>query len=344
MQELIDLVPQLRVVLTTVCGKRCKYCRPSGEAALRVAAEETLPVDRLIECIRCLAVGGIREVRLTGGDPAFYPHKKLSYLVGALSKMRLDRVSLVTRSHLIREVLPDLKNAGLQHITFSLDSLSADRWVDICGIGADRKIEHMRLLETIQEAKSLGFNVNINSVLLRETCRQDLEAIVSFAMVIGIGVKIEEIIRDIGENGGGNESLYVDLRPLKEELRKRANYAETVFVQGGLGHPMEVLHFEGGSYVAWKMLSSGACYGPSCKNCKHYPCDDALMALRLLPNGRLQSCLKRGDNLVDFAKDIKAGPPMSVVDRVLSEYRNAKRMSYEEILSLRNNVGSKGGE
>lgn len=335
MKEMPDYIPQLRVVMTTSCGKHCVYCRPSGEAACPVAKEQMLSTVDLLSCIRQLVQCGIREVRLTGGDPAFYPLDKLVWLVGELAKLGLYRLSLVTRSHLIRPVFSELKAAGLTHMTFSLDSMNADRWTKACGIDAKRRGEHQLLMDTIRAAKDVGLVVNLNSVLLNETCYLELPELVAFAKSLGIGLKIEEVIRDIGRNGADGESLHANLEPLKASLRKEAESVETVYVMGGLGHPMEVLHLQGGASVTWKMFRGGACYGPSCRSCDHFPCDDALMALRLLPNGCLQTCLKREDNLVDLWAAIGSGEGLPTVERALLEYRKAERLSYGEIVNAR---------
>lgn len=329
-------IPQLRVVLNTTCGKHCCYCRPSGEAACSVCPADTMSTDELVDCIKLLVAGGIREVRLTGGDPAFYPQAELIRLVGALSKLNLNRLSLVTRSDRIQCILPQLKNAGLRYITFSLDSVDAERWVKVCGIGMSRKDEHHLLLETIRTAKNLGFAVNLNSVLLDETCEQDLNGLVAFAKKHSIGLKIEEVIRDIGRNGGNGMALHADLAPLKKALRRMATESEIVSVYGGLGHLMEVLYLAGGASVTWKMFEGGACYGPSCRDCRYFPCDDALMALRLLPNGMLQTCLKREDNLIDLRAAIRNGKGEVSVAYALKEYQMATRLSFEEIKAARN--------
>ena len=327
--------PQLRIVLNTTCGKRCPYCRPSGEASCLVGSEDALGHEDLCACVRELVAGGIREVRLTGGDPAFYPHPKLVRFVDELSKMGLDRLSLVTRSHKIGTVLPSLFKAGMSNVTFSLDSMDAKRWTAGCGIGEDRMWEHEALVKTILCAKAIGFDVSLNSVLLGSTCEIELPPLVEFASRWKLKLKVEEIIRDIGTNGREGFFLHANLSSHKEKMRRMADHVTTDYVYGGLGHPMEVLHFKNGASVTWKMFDHGACYGPSCRSCGFFPCDDALMALRLLPDGRLQKCLKRDDNLVDLVGAIRKGEARVLVEKMLAEYAGATRLDYGEIESLR---------
>ena len=327
--------PQLRIVLNTTCGKRCLYCRPSGEASCLVGSAGALDHEDLCACVRELVAGGIREVRLTGGDPAFYPHLKLVRFVDELSKMGLDRLSLVTRSHKIGTVLPSLFKAGMSNITFSLDSMDAKRWTTICGIGEDRMWEHEALMKTILCAKAIGFDVSLNSVLLNSTCEIELPPLFEFASRWKLKLKVEEVIRDIGTNGHEGAFLHANLSSLKEEMRQMADYTTIDYVYGGLGHPMEVLHFKNGAAVTWKMFDHGACYGANCRSCRFFPCDDALMALRLLPDGRLQKCLKRADNLVDLAGAIRKGEARVLVEKVLAEYDGATRFGHGEIESQR---------
>ena len=135
-------IPQLRIILNTECGKRCVYCRPSGEAACPIPAYNSLSKDELLKCISYLVDAGISEIRLTGGDPALYPHDDLVSLVGEISKLGIKNLSIVTRNGRIRAILPQLKENGLTHITFSLDSMNAEHWVNICGISSKRIKEH----------------------------------------------------------------------------------------------------------------------------------------------------------------------------------------------------------
>ncbi len=330
-------IPQLRVILNTDCGKRCLYCRPSGEAACSIPTYNRISREELQKCISVLVDGGIREIRLTGGDPALYPQNELISLVGGIAELGIHNLSIVTRNGRIRTILPMLKAAGLTHITFSLDSMNAERWVTVCGISAKRIKEHQELLDTIREAKRIGLKVNLNSVLLNDTCEIDLPALVDFAGELSINLKIEEIIRDIGQNDGDGRELHANLEPLKLFLRQKAECSEIIHAPGGLGHPMEVFHLDNHASVTWKMFAAGTCYGPSCRECRHFPCDDALMALRLLPDGKLQTCLKRDDNLLDLISAIREGNGSEIAEMALAEYKNSTRYSFDEINSIREN-------
>lgn len=330
-------IPQLRVILNTECNRRCLYCRPSGEAALSISKDNHISIDELLKCISVLVDSGIREIRLTGGDPALYPKDKLISLVREIARLGIQKLSLVTRNGCIRHILPMLKEAGLTHITFSLDSMNAERWLKVCGKQSTSINEHQELLDAIKEARQLEMKVNLNCVLLKDTSDKDFLELVAFAEGLSIDLKIEEIIRDIGQNNEDNDEHHVNLNSFKNLLKDKVKFSEIIQAPGGLGHPMEVLHIDNSVSVTWKMFAGGACYSPSCHKCTYFPCDDALMALRLLPDGKLQICLKRDDNLLDLVGAIRKDNAANVVDIALAEYKNSKRYSFEEINSMRKN-------
>jgi len=66
-------IPQIRIVITDYCDKKCFYCRPSGEAISRSKKDERLTKEEIITIIKTLSQNGIRIVRITGGEPLLHP-------------------------------------------------------------------------------------------------------------------------------------------------------------------------------------------------------------------------------------------------------------------------------
>src|SRR5262249_43829862 len=88
--------------------------------------------------------------------------------------------------------------------------------------------------------------------------------------------------------------LYSPLDIVRARLTERASSIRQM-TQGHLGHPMSAYRLPSGLDVVLKDHRDGAWYAAICHGCSHYPCHDALMAIRLTPDARLQFCLLRDD-------------------------------------------------
>jgi GTP 3',8-cyclase len=167
------IIRDLRISLTDRCNFRCFYCLPNGEPPL--ARKETILTFEEIAYISDIFVSlGIEKIRLTGGEPLI--RKGISSLVEKMSKLKpaLADLALTTNGFDFPRHAASLKNAGLDRVTISLDSLKPERFREITGVDALEKV-----YRAIEEAKRFGFEpVKINAVLVRG-CNDD--EIVDFA-------------------------------------------------------------------------------------------------------------------------------------------------------------------
>jgi len=92
-----------------------------------------------------------------------------------------------------------------------------------------------------------------------------------------------------------------------------------VIYQGGLGHPMKSFTLENGLEIVFKDFHTGAWYSQICCDCIHYPCHDALMALRITPENDLQLCLLNSKKNLRF----NSNNIYSVMKEALAVYQNA---------------------
>src|SRR5687768_5019425 len=155
-------IRDLRISLTDRCNFRCFYCLPNGEPSL--ARKETIltfeEIARLAEVFVSL---GIEKIRLTGGEPLI--RKDVPKVVADLAKLQpaLPDLTLTSNGLDFPRHAADLKNAGLDRVTISLDSLDRDRFMDITGVDALD-----RVYSAIDAAKAFGFEpVKINAVVVR---------------------------------------------------------------------------------------------------------------------------------------------------------------------------------
>lgn len=325
-------IPQVRVIINTYCGKHCKYCRPSGESSLQSREGD---YDLLRNASAVLLRQGHKEFRLTGGDPLLSSISDLCSYISFLKDNGASNVSLVTRYGKGRSFFSELRKAGLDSISFSIDSLDTTQWLDYCGLSDDKGHEHAELLCAAEEAHLHGFSVSINCVVLNTTSDDEVDRLLEFASRCKASLKLEEMIRDIGPQG---ENLHRSLDSIVDLFRRRAISEEIIYAPGGLGHPMVCFKMGNGGAVLFKQLTAGAWYSPTCQKCTHFPCDDALMALRLQPTGALQVCLKRNDNLHSLGESLLNGSMAeaeSLAVEALDYFRSAEYFTADEIENIR---------
>ena len=117
----------LRISVTDRCNFRCRYCMPRevfGEGYRFLPPTELLTFDEIARLTRVFARLGVRKVRLTGGEPLLRP--RLADLVQRLAAIAGLDIALTTNGSLLAHRAGALKNAGLQRVTVSLDSLDED--------------------------------------------------------------------------------------------------------------------------------------------------------------------------------------------------------------------------
>lgn len=177
-------IRDLRISVTDRCNFRCFYCLPNGEPPL--ARKETILTFEEIEYISEIFVSlGIEKIRLTGGEPIL--RKGLVELVAKLSELKnpqsaiqnpkLKDLALTTNGFDFPKHAANLKNAGLDRVTISLDSLKADKFQEITGVNKLNEV-----LAAIESAKENGFQpIKINAVIIRDCNDDELVDFAQFA-------------------------------------------------------------------------------------------------------------------------------------------------------------------
>lgn len=327
-------LPQFRVTVNSRCGRACFYCRPSGEA-VATKAGIALTSDDVIRITAGLARLGVSDVKLTGGDPALW--WPLVETVRRLKEMDgIKHVEVISRHPRIGELVGPLSNARADVINISLDTLQRDKHRWITGID-----DLPDLLAAIRKAVATGISCKINTVVMRGINDDEIDSLISFCQHENVRtLKFLDVIDDLDQGTeafvrrlrSGNarsharslKDLYLPLGPLAKRLSGYAAGRKTIS-QGGLGHPMTTLVMGSGLTILIKDHRLGAWYGSVCSACKHYPCHDALMALRLTADLRLQFCLLKQDVTVDLRPALAAGQDelLRTLDRALNIYRSA---------------------
>jgi len=151
----------LRISITDRCNLRCRYCMPyTGVEKLEHFS--ILNLEEIARLVRIAAQAGIRKVRLTGGEPLV--RKNVAQLIRYIRDIEeIDDISLTTNGTLFGSMAEELKDAGLDRINFSLDSMVADKFQYITRVGRLDTV-----MSAIDKALRLELHpVKINTVLIR---------------------------------------------------------------------------------------------------------------------------------------------------------------------------------
>ena len=155
-------VEYLRISVTDKCNLRCVYCMPE-EGLPWLRREELLSYEEIASIVRVMAGMGLRRLRITGGEPLV--RRDLPQLVRMLRAVPgIDDIALSTNAVLLEEQAEELRDAGIDRINASLDSLRPER---IDGI-ARRPGSAEKILRGLEAAERAGFSpIKVNCVVMR---------------------------------------------------------------------------------------------------------------------------------------------------------------------------------
>jgi len=170
-------IRDLRVSVTDRCNFRCFYCLPHGEPP--IAPKEQMLSYEEIEYICDIFVElGIEKIRLTGGEPMMRRDiEQIIYKLAQLKTRGLRDLALTTNGYFLPHRAQSLKDAGLDRITISLDSLKSDVFKRMTGVDVLD-----RVLQGIAAAKSAGLQpIKINAVIVRGHNEEEVADFAAFA-------------------------------------------------------------------------------------------------------------------------------------------------------------------
>lgn len=152
---------KLRISVTDRCNFKCVYCMP--EHPKWVEQHQLLSFDHLYLFCRFMVERGIESIRITGGEPLMR-QGVVSFVcqLQELKKLGLKTISMTTNGHYLEKHAFLLKQAGLDNINISLDSLDESQFL------AMTKKRLAPVLLGIDAAKKAGLNLKINSVLMNK--------------------------------------------------------------------------------------------------------------------------------------------------------------------------------
>jgi GTP 3',8-cyclase len=240
--ELIDTfgrrINYLRLSVTDRCNMRCSYCMPE-EGVEKLSHHQVLSYEDLLR-VSTQAVGaGIEKIRVTGGEPLV--RKGILPFLGSLSALPgLKELVLTTNGLLLKQMAQGLRDAGVQRLNISLDSLKPETFTAITR-GGDLGL----VLDGIDAAERAGFPPHkINVVVMRGVNDGEILDFVRLTLQRPYAVRFIEYMPTSGE--GDWRALCVPGAEIRERIAEqftieevqtseRSGPSKNFRVQGALG-------------------------------------------------------------------------------------------------------------
>ena len=276
--DLIDkhgrTVRDLRISVTDRCNFRCTYCMPE-EGLVWLDRSEVLTFEEIERVARiCVERFEMDSLRLTGGEPTVRAH--LPRLIKQLAALRLPSggkpdIALTTNGATLRNIAAELRDAGLDRINVSLDSLRPERFLAVT-----RRDELANVLAGIEEAQAAGFSpVKVNAVVERGVNDDEILDLARYGRDTGVEVRFIEFMPLDATNEWQRQQVVT-----QEEI---VNTISSVF-------PLELVPARGAAPAdRWRYLDGKGTVGvipsvsqPFCGDCDR---------VRLTSDGQFRTCL-----------------------------------------------------
>ncbi|MGH3908393.1 MAG: GTP 3',8-cyclase MoaA [Pseudonocardiaceae bacterium] len=269
----------LRISVTDRCNFRCCYCMPRdvfGTDFPFMDSSELLSFEEIERVTAVFARLGVKKVRLTGGEPLV--RHGIEQLVERLVGVEgVEDVALTTNGSLLAAKAQSLRDAGLNRITVSLDSLDEPTFRAV----SDVKIPLSRVIQGIAAAAEAGLSpVKVNTVVKRGmNDGRDILDLAAFGREHGYVVRFIEFM-DVGTTNGWRMEDVVSA----DDILERINSV----------WPIEPLdpHYTGEVASRYRYLDGGGEVGviasitrPFCRTCTR---------ARISAKGELYTCLFSG--------------------------------------------------
>ena len=123
-------ITYLRISITDRCNLRCKYCMPDG--VTDVGMKNILTFEEIWEIVRAGVSLGITHVRITGGEP-LVRKGCVDLIRGIRAIPGVETITMTTNGVLLRTYAASLKEAGLDGLNVSLDTLDFEEFASLAG-------------------------------------------------------------------------------------------------------------------------------------------------------------------------------------------------------------------
>ena len=271
----------LRITLTNRCNVNCLYCHHDG----MVKSKDEMTADELYTICKIAKKLGVKKIRLSGGEPLL--KKDIVEIVQKIASLDFKDISMTTNGILLEKYAQDLKDAGLDRVNVSLDTLDRKTFKLIT------KKDYLEdAKKGILKAVEVGlYPVKINMVIMKDINQNEIDDMFEFCKENDIVLQLIELIESENcDDDKFSEDYHYKLDDIENELADIADEVhERKFMQG-----RKKYYIDGGEIEVVKPVDNAS----FCAKCSR---------LRITPDGKIKPCLLRNDNLVELISHVRNG-------------------------------------
>ncbi len=265
-KELVLPRNSYRISITSACNMKCEYCHNEGNKTIQLLSKETIE-----ELIKNSKDFGLKEVRLTGGEPLIHP--QIMEICQMLTEKYHLKVGINTNCVEFETLEKIIKNGWCYRVVVGLDyfdGVISKR----SPIGKSSK----EILEHILKIKELGCLVSISKVFVQDV--ENTLALVDWAIKHEIRIKIIEVVKD--EKCPETSKEFIAIRDtILDKYHLESQKDEFNEISGYLGEKKVVTFFH------------SHCRLRECAICKQ-------IHLRVTSTGKLKQCMYHDEKDIDF--------------------------------------------
>lgn len=309
-------ITYLRLSVTELCNLRCRYCMPE-EGICKKRHEDMLTEEEMIQAVEAATSLGVKKVRITGGEP-LVKKNILSICKQVANVQGIEEVCLTTNGTLLAELAKPLKEAGVNRVNISLDTLDENKYAHITRVGSLNQA-----IAGLEAAVNAGLDkVKVNVVLMGGFNDDEIPAMAELTRKYPIDVRFIELMpmsdkREFGPEAYISNSVVTDKLPELEPCSE----------------------FDGVARI-YKFPDGKGCVGLISPVNNHF-CDRC-NRLRLTADGKLKPCLHSPDEFAIKGMDFE-GMVEQMKRAILAKPARHGELSFEKRSNANRDMNWIGG-
>lgn len=305
----------LRISVTDRCNFRCTYCMPKEVFNSKyqfLVRDDLLSFEEIARLVPFFVERGVHKLRLTGGEPLL--RKNLEVLIQELASISgVDDIALTTNASILTlDKARELKKAGLQRITVSLDAINENTFKQMNGMD----VSVQKVLDGIDNARTAGFeSIKVNMVVKKGSNEDDIVPMAKYFKDTGHILRFIEYM-DVGNTNGWDLNQVV----AGKEIIHRIQQVFTV-------EPVDP-HYRGEVAKRWRYKDGSGEVGVITSVTQAF-CRDCTR-LRLSAEGSIYTCLFASAG-TDVRRLLREGASDEFIREVIANVWQSRTDRYSEL-------------